>query len=82
MRLERDAHIPKGWLDGDDSVSEPTLLYYGASLTRAGALLAAEWEKLDVADRAEIESEIHMRVARTVRERRSRGSHHQDPPAE
>ena len=33
-------------------VREPTQSYHGVQLTRAGALLAAEWEKLDVVDRA------------------------------
>lgn len=53
-------------------VREPTMAYHGIYLTRAGAMLGAEWEKLDVADRIEIENEIMTRVARSMRSRRSK----------
>lgn len=61
--------LPKYWFDGlsEPSARESTALYHGVELTRAGALLAAEWEKLDVADRAELEGEILARVAKKKR---------------
>jgi transcriptional regulator with XRE-family HTH domain len=49
---------------------EPRLSYHGVLLTRSGALLAAEWEKLDVRDRAEIEGIIFARVGERVRSAR------------
>lgn len=70
LRIERQARMPVGTLVNPAaplSVREPTQPYHGVQLTRAGALLGAEWEKLDVADRAELEAEILNRVAKTVR---------------
>lgn len=73
-QIERLAKMPPLYLDTDPSAGsgarEPTLAYHGIQLTRAGALLAAEWEKLDLADRLELERQILMRVAKSVRGRR------------
>lgn len=52
------------------TVRDATSAYHGVQLTRAGALLAAEWEKLDVSDRAEIEGIILTRVASKKRDGR------------
>jgi len=59
-------------LNDQSTIREPTSSYHGVQLTRSGALLAAEWEKLDVSDRAEIEGEILARVGRRVRGSRAR----------
>lgn len=58
--------LPKYWFDGHDSVNEPPAKYtaYGVSVTRAGMLLAAEWENLDLDERIEVEQDIHERVKR------------------
>ena len=72
-KIEGLAGMPAGYLDGDTlDVQGITALYHGIALTRAGALLAAEWEKLDLTDRIEIEQEIQARVARKVRQSRPR----------
>lgn len=79
--LEKLAHMPPLYLDTDPgsyAVREPTMGYHGIQLTRAGALLAAEWEKLDISDRVEMESEILTRVAKGVRARRK--THKPDRP--
>jgi transcriptional regulator with XRE-family HTH domain len=60
-------YAPRETADGE----ELKQAYHGVWLTRAGALLAAEWEKLDVADRAEIEGQILTRVAKLKRHERS-----------
>jgi hypothetical protein len=56
--------LPKYWFDGHDAVNEPPAKYtaYGVSVTRAGMLLAAEWENLDLDERIEVEQDIHSRV--------------------
>ena len=65
---------PEFWFDKPDNlvpmVAEDRALYHGILLTRAGALLAAEWEKLDVADRIEIEETIRQRVRDNIRDKR------------
>lgn len=69
-KIEKALGLSKYWLDGELATGadrEAKASYHGVMLTRAGALLAAEWEKLDVADRAEIEGEIYARVAKKVR---------------
>lgn len=63
-KLEALAKMPELWLDRDDVSDEPRLSYHGVMLTRAGALLGAEWEKLDVSDRIEMQLEIEARVKR------------------
>jgi hypothetical protein len=69
--IEKAEHLPKGWLSRRENDSgEPTAFYHGVALTRAGALLAAEWEKLDLQDRIDIENEIHARGAKKARESR------------
>jgi len=74
-KIESALGLPRYWLDGDaHAVKEPRQAYHGIYLTRAGALLAAEWEKLDVIDRAEIEADIHTRVAKKKRKRAERGA--------
>lgn len=56
-------------LMGEDGVRESTAPYYGIQLTRAGAMLAAEWEQLSLADRIDAEEYILARRARTHRDR-------------
>lgn len=71
--LETQASMPPGWLDRDDAgPGEQRLLYHGVALTRAGALLGAEWEKLDLTDRIEIEEEIRQRVQKKIVDERRR----------
>jgi hypothetical protein len=41
--------------------------YHGIMLSRAAALLGAEWDRLDVGDRIEIENEIHAKLAKKIR---------------
>lgn len=75
-QIEKLAEMPPMYLDTDPevagahSVREPTLGYHGVQLTRSGALLAAEWEKLDVVKRLKYETKILADVAKTVRDRR------------
>lgn len=57
-------------IGGDMGSKEPRQPYHGIMLTRAGAMLGAEWEKLDTADRYEFEREIMERVAKKVRRER------------
>lgn len=70
--VEKKLGLPAYWLDGElgPKIQEPRQAYHGVFLTRAGALLGAEWEKLDVADRAELETAIYERVARRMRGKR------------
>lgn len=82
-QLEKLARMPPLWLDMDPTgggVREPTAAYHGIQLTRAGALLAAEWEKLDLADRVEIETMVLGRAAGKVRggRHKSRRASHTD----
>ena len=55
-------------LAGRSDVREATAPYHGIQLTRSGAMLGAEWEKLDIEDRTRIEAEILMLVAARKRE--------------
>lgn len=67
--------LPRYWFDGapeGSGVREPTSLYHGVRLTRAGALFAEEWEKMDLSDRIEVEADVLQRVAKKVREERKR----------
>jgi transcriptional regulator with XRE-family HTH domain len=50
-------------LAGRSEVREPTAPYHGIQLTRSGAMLGAEWEKLDIDDRTRLEAEILTLVA-------------------
>lgn len=73
--IEKAARMPPGHLDDvriANEVREPAALYHGVMLTRAGALLGAEWEKLQLSDRIEVEQDIQARVARHVREARKK----------
>lgn len=72
---EKLLDLPRYWFDGAPEASgvrEPTSLYHGVRLTRAGALFAEEWEKMDLADRIEVEADVLQRVAKKVREQRKR----------
>jgi hypothetical protein len=69
--IEKKAKIPRDYLDRiNDGPKEPTASYHGISLTRAGALLGAEWEKLDLDKRIEYEQKIYAEVAKKVRNSR------------
>ena len=72
--LEDEAKMPPGWLDREDGSAEQKLLYHGIALTRAGAQLGAEWEKLDLGDRIEVEEDIRQRVQRKIVEERRRAA--------
>jgi hypothetical protein len=66
--IEKKAKIPPEQLDRvSDGPKEPSAAYHGISLTRAGALLGAEWEKLDLDKRIEYEQKIYAEVAKKVR---------------
>lgn len=70
---EQTLGLPKYWFDGNDQgsqIAEPKSPYHGVYLTRAGALLAAEWEKLDIQDRVEVEEIILTKVAAMKRQQR------------
>lgn len=71
---ERLLGKPEYWFDKPDAtipaVAEKKALYHGILLTRAGAQLAAEWERLDVADRIEIKELIRQRVRDSIRQSR------------
>lgn len=77
---EKSLGLPAGWLDGDEPISDVRMPYHGYLLTRAGAELAAEWEKLPVGDRAEIEALILTRVARQKRDERKARPPDDPPP--
>lgn len=64
--IESLAKMPAGYLDSDTDDDEPRLMYHGVMLTRSGALLGAEWEKLDLVDRIELEEEIRRRVQKKI----------------
>lgn len=57
-------------ISGTTGTHEQRMQLHGVLLTRAGAMLAAEWEKLEAPDRYEIEQDIMQRVARKVRANR------------
>lgn len=78
-RIEDRAQMPKRYLDGPDVYDQLTALYHGIQLTRSGALLGAEWEKLPIDKRAEFENKIHAEVAKHIREQR-RGPDDEPPP--
>lgn len=72
---EKTLGLPRYWFDGASdatAVREPTQVYHGVRLTRAGALLAQEWEKLDLPDRIDVESDVLQKVAKKVRDERKR----------
>ncbi len=77
---ERLLKKPEYWFDKTNAElevahrAEPMLAYHGVLLTRAGALLAAEWEKLDVGDRIEVEAMVMTKVGQKVRDKRARPS--------
>ena len=73
MAIKKSDLYSSIWASCDElrgGISEPKALYHGVLLTRAGALLAADWERLDVADRIEIEEQIRERVRDKVRDNR------------
>jgi hypothetical protein len=67
--IEIDAKIPPWYLDDKQPIGAggQAQMLYGTLISSAGVLLGAEWEKLDVKDRIEMEQEIQARVARKVR---------------
>jgi hypothetical protein len=74
-KFETRAKMPLEWLDANApapkaSAQDLKVAYHGVYLTRAGAELAAEWEKLDVVDRVRHEEAILGDVKRTVLSRR------------
>lgn len=71
-RIEGEAHMPPRYLDGPDMSGQLTALYHGVKLTRSGALLGAEWEKLPIDMRAEFEEKILAAVAKQIRSQRPR----------
>lgn len=76
--LELRARMPVGYLDSD--TDDDRLMYHGLLLTRAAAQLAAEWEKLDLADRIELEEEIRRRVQTRILGERERLSERSAAP--
>jgi hypothetical protein len=75
--LEKLAGMPPNYLDDTYramEVREPTSLYHGILITRAGARVGAEWDRLDVADRIEMEQEIARRVGKKIRDQRPPGN--------
>lgn len=75
--LEILGQMPPGYLDDD---TDDRMAYHGILLTRAGAQLGAEWEKLDLVDRIELEEEIRRRVQKKVLSDRDKGI--KPPPPE
>ena len=80
--IEVAAKMPYGHLDAESDDEEPRLMYHGVMLTRSGALLGAEWEKLDLVDRIELEEEIRRRVQKKVIEDRERAQSTPPPHAD
>lgn len=73
--IEKAAQMPTGHLSDmrlANEVREPAALYHGIMLTRAGALLGAEWEKLNLADRIEVEQDIQTRVKNKILDQRKK----------
>lgn len=63
--------LPKGYFFRDDEPPPP--------ITRAGYLLAADWEKLEPKDRLEIERDVQRRLAQSNPIERAR--ERREPPA-
>jgi hypothetical protein len=69
--IERKAKIPPRHLEGlSGGTKEAAVPYHGILLTRAGAALGAEWEKLDIDRRAHFEQMIYSEVAKKIRSSR------------
>lgn len=69
--IEKKAGMPPRHLEGvSGGTKEAKHTYHGILLTRAGALLGAEWEKLDIDRRAHYEQQIYAEVAQKVRNSR------------
>lgn len=79
-RIEDKAGMPKRYLDGPDVTGQLTALYHGVKLTRSGALLGAEWEKLPIDLRADFEEKILAAVAKHIRSQRPRDPDDTPPP--
>ena len=78
--IEDRAKMPPGYPDTESDDEEPRLMYHGVMLTRSGALLGAEWEKLDVVDRIEMEEVVRRRVQKKAISDRDRLG--KQPPAD
>jgi hypothetical protein len=71
-KLEVEARMPRLYLDNVPlpPSKEAPMALFGVEIDRAGVLLGAEWGKLDLKDRIEIEQDIYARVAKKVRDKR------------
>lgn len=70
-KVETNAKMPAGHLDGLSGAGKAGMAaYHGIFLTRAGALLGAEWEKLDLTQRIDFEQKIYAAAAKKIRDRR------------
>jgi len=70
-RVEAAAKMPPRHLDPPNGDTKAGVAaYHGISLTRAGALLGAEWEKLDIDRRMYYEQLIYDEVAKKIRAQR------------
>jgi hypothetical protein len=70
-QMEQKARMPPEYLDGiSGGTKEASSPYHGILLTRAGASLGAEWEKLDIDRRAHYEALIYGEVAKKARNSR------------
>jgi len=79
-QVERKVKMPERYLDGvSDGAKEQKAPYHGILLTRAGALLGAEWEKLDLAQRSDFENAIYTAAAEKIRASRKRPPPGQSP---
>lgn len=66
--IETKAKMPARHLEKfSGAVKEASAPYHGILLTRAGAQLGAEWEKLDIVRRAHYEQLIYGEVAQKIR---------------
>jgi hypothetical protein len=79
-KVEEAAKMPAGHLDGLSGAGKAGMAaYHGIFLTRAGALLGAEWEKLDLTQRIDFEQKIYAAAAKKIRDHRKGRS---DQPGE
>jgi transcriptional regulator with XRE-family HTH domain len=71
--VEARLRLPSGWLDdeGASKAREPTTLY-GITISREGAVVGAEWDKLHEPLRTQIQVLIETLVAKQVRRARKK----------
>jgi hypothetical protein len=70
-KVEDAAKMSPKHLDGLSGEAKAGLAaYHGIFLTRAGALLGAEWEKLDLDQRIDFEQKIYAAAAKKIRGQR------------